>query len=268
MRFPPHYQPFVHRDSNTIMEKQNIYAFYFLNMAQRDLYHNLRNAVSENTQYVPVRHLSVAEINTTIKALLTDSPEFFWFEGKWTMDKMDNQTIMLPVYTYDSKTRLDLQHAINDEITKIIISLPDSASLYERYRHIFDWIVSNVKYDMSLGYGQTACDALIGKHAVCKGISKSFQLILEKMNCFSTLQGGTLDGKARHVWNVVEIDRNYYNVDVCMGYEHFSYLFDESQRNNRYRCFVVSDASLAATHRLFPMPWPSLDCKNQFQGVN
>lgn len=25
MRFPPHYQPFVHRDSNTIMEKQNIY---------------------------------------------------------------------------------------------------------------------------------------------------------------------------------------------------------------------------------------------------
>lgn len=42
--------------------------------------------------------------------------------------------------------------------------------------------------------------------AVCKGISKAYQLLLRENGIFATLADGSLDGKAKYIWNVVCLD--------------------------------------------------------------
>ena len=56
---------------------------------------------------------------------------------------------------------------------------------------------------------------------MCKGLSKGLQFLLKELGLFSTLQEGAIDGTSKHVWNIVEINKAYFNADVSMGYDQF-----------------------------------------------
>lgn len=97
--------------------------------------------------------------------------------------------------------------------------------------------------------GQNIHNAFIEKKAVCKGLSKAYQYLLLKFGVFSTVVDGTIDGIARHIWNIVEIDGVYYNVDISMRYSNFDILFDNDQKFDKYRMFLKSDEEIKHTHR-------------------
>ena len=67
------------------------------------------------------------------------------------------------------------------------------------------------------------------------------------------------------IWNIVEINGKYYNVDVSMGYDCFSDLFDDSRKFDKYRCFAVPDDQLSEFHRIYHLPWPSLPCSHSLE---
>ena len=87
------------------------------------------------------------------------------------------------------------------------------------------------------------------------------------LGVFSTLVTGTIDGNARHIWNVVEIEGEYYNVDVSLAYPEFDYIFVESDKSNRYRTFLKSDADFTGTHNWLDADSPRLTCKNSYKGI-
>ena len=240
------------------------YAFYFLNPKQQKMYHLLRKALFQYEQTIPASGIDAAEMNTVLKAVLTDTPDLFWFEGKWKYETAGDTRYIHPLYTVDIAETQRIRSRL-EEISSDFMKSNKSISELDRVRYAYDWILSNVDYGLSEGTGQTIYDAFLKRKAVCKGLSKGFQYLLKRMHCFSTLQEGTLDGAGKHIWNIVEINGKYYNVDVSMGYDCFSDLFDDSRKFDKYRCFAVPDDQLSEFHRIYHLPWPSLPCSHSLE---
>ena len=97
---------------------------------------------------------------------------------------------------------------------------------------------------------------MVEKRAVCKGIAKTFQLMMNRMAIPSYLMEGTIDGLIPHIWNVVYINNQFYHIDVTMGYEMFASLFAGLNRNKHYPCFLVSDKTIAETHKMYNENFP------------
>ena len=186
-------------------------------------------------------------MNRILKAILVDNPQLFWFQGKWRLEQRQDTCFMYPEYTHTAeeiaKGKEELQHCVEH------LRVNDEKSPYEVAKYYYDILLEQVRYGMSKSSGQTAYDALIRKEAVCKGLSKAYQLLLTEAGINCTLAEGTIDGVAKHTWNVISIDGKTYHVDVSLGYEEFSYLFTEERRSDKYRCFAVSDEVIKLTNK-------------------
>ena len=255
---------------NSIREwyRMNNYALSFLNSKQQMYYKILWKAAAEHRRFIPADGLSVNEINHIFKAVLADTPEFFWFEGKWKIEIIDSLKYIAPYYSFDKKTSDEIQKELNKVSIKLCRKSEPYSDVYDKARIIYEWFIANVNYGMIVGKGQTIYDALVNREAVCKGLSKGYQFMLNKMNCFSVLQEGTLDNRNKHVWNIIEIQGRYYNVDISMGYDCFSFLFEGKEKNNPYRCFAVPNAGLTKKHKISYLPWTYFNCNAEYNGEN
>ncbi|MBQ8238738.1 MAG: hypothetical protein IJZ39_11395 [Oscillospiraceae bacterium] len=211
-------------------------------------YLSLRKMLLLRQQKLPVT-MGLEAINRILKAVLTDDPRIFWFSGKWILRDHDGHRYVQPQYLM-SESDIEEAKQIIEQYVRCFLSLPDR-SAYDKARLVFDWLLKNVEYAMGMTMGQTIYDVFVERKAVCKGIAKAYQLLLKGMGVRTTLVEGSLDGVAKHVWNLVYVDGSWLHVDVCMGYECFSALFKENQKNDPYRCFLVTDTEIMWTHRIW-----------------
>lgn len=240
--------------------------FYYLLESEesRSLYDALRSGISALTPSVLLPKTALCEVNRTLKAILTDNPQFFWFTGKWGMRQNADTMEIFPKYLFDHTGMVNALGGIEQTVRELREPILRFREPYQRLRFAYEWMLDNVAYGQTEHGGQTIYDALVKRRAVCKGMSKAFQFLMDTFGVFSTLQEGTLDGIAKHVWNVVEIEGKYYHVDISMGYDRFSFLFDDA-KDDRYRCFAVSDAQLWRTHKLLHPEQPRLRCETTYQ---
>jgi hypothetical protein len=192
--------------------------------------------------------METEKINRIIKAILNDDPRIFWFSGKWILRDSGGHRCLFPQYILSEPEIVQAQRVI-EQYWGWILKLPDIPD-YDRARWVFDWMLENISYGMGTTLGQTIFDVFVEQKAVCKGISKAYQLLLGGMGMHAILVEGTLDGVAKHVWNLVELGGRWLHVDVCMGYERFSALFPEDQKKDPYRCFMVTEEEITRTHRI------------------
>ena len=203
-------------------------------------------------QKIPVPGLLPSQINSIFKEILLEHPEFFWFDGKWSLLEEGATPFAYPLYLFPSWTA----HSLLSEINSIADQLVKSAegaqcNSYDTAKYFYDWLLKNVDYGMGRLAGQTIYDVFVERKAVCKGLSKAFQFLSQKAGIPVGLAEGTIDERAKHIWNTVEINSARFNVDVSMGYGCFSFLFHGNDQNDPYRCFMVSDEQLSLTHRQF-----------------
>ncbi|ENY69285.1 Hypothetical protein, predicted lipoprotein [Metamycoplasma auris 15026] len=93
----------------------------------------------------------------------------------------------------------------------------------EKITEAYKWMTKNVKYDYSqenLVDDQSAYSALVKLKTVCTGYAKGFKMLMDELNVPCTLitgeaNYGYLTGNvARHAWNMVEVDGEWYHVDA------------------------------------------------------
>lgn len=223
------------------------YSFVLNSELERQLYNSILNGINLHKPAISIGYVNPDIVNKVIKTVLNDNPEIFWFEGKWKLKNGCGGCLIVPYYIIDDAQILPIKNKIKKCVDSF--SCLKNKRTYEKVEYLYDWFLDNVEYSNEESDGQNIMDALVSKKAVCKGIAKGYQYLLNKQGVFSTLVEGTLDGITKHIWNVVEIDNCFYNVDVCMGYEGFSCLFSEEYKVDKYRCLLVSDARISNTHR-------------------
>ena len=196
----------------------------------------------ENGEPSFLTKLSPHSINHILFSVLNDHPELFWFEGKW---KYDRERIY-PVYC---ETR-DKQYMVEREVNSVLECLNNvmnGTSVPQRIAGAYRFILKEVSYDISAPNGQNSYGAIIQKRAVCKGISKYYQIIMQEMGIPCTILKGTIDGVSSHVWNIVFVNGSWRHVDVSMGYSQFGFMRDLLGRGDLSFC-CLSDEEIRETH--------------------
>ena len=221
--------------------------YRFLSEKESAVYRQIDRGVERAETEIEPGLCSAEELSRVIRSVLTDNPQYFWFEGRVSAGVENGRVIVRPHYLYGVSEIGPMMKELEDALQSF--GAYRGAGDYEKARAAYDRLICGTVYTPSVS-GQNAYNALVERKAVCKGLSKAYQLILAELGLFSTLSYGTLDGTAIHIWNTVEIGGKYYNVDVSLGYPLFDRLFDGSERNDRYRTFLRSDDYFSRTHRL------------------
>lgn len=113
---------------------------------------------------------------------------------------------------------------VNDEIANIenikndIISKTGSDTV-ENLKIVHDYLIDTIEYDVEAGKNvYNVYGALVNKQAVCEGYARTYKLLLDELGIPCIIACGT--GRNRngetesHAWNYVQIDNNWYAVDV------------------------------------------------------
>lgn len=93
-----------------------------------------------------------------------------------------------------SKTQIDIEIEIHDKLCEMIE--------YYSYADI-----NNIPLDKHTIYG-----ALVKNSAVCDGMTKTLQILLDKSGIENILVIGKIEDL--HAWNLVKLDEEWYNVDI------------------------------------------------------
>ncbi|QVK03145.1 MAG6410 family transglutaminase-related lipoprotein [Mycoplasma mycoides] len=92
----------------------------------------------------------------------------------------------------------------------------------EKLTKAYEWMTKNVKYDYDLTTGpilknQNAHSALVNLQTVCTGYAKGLKLILEELGIpckFMEGQSKRETSHAKHAWNLVQLDNEWYHIDT------------------------------------------------------
>lgn len=89
----------------------------------------------------------------------------------------------------------------------------------ENLKIVHDYLVDTVEYDVEAGKNvYNIYGALVNKKAVCEGYARTYKLILDELGIPCIIACGSAKnslGKIEsHAWNYVQIDENWYAVDV------------------------------------------------------
>jgi len=213
-------------------------------------YFNIRNGLFDMNGHIRLVN-PVKRANVIISAIMIDYPELFWFDGKWKMvEYLSGEKYIVPLYNRDSEA---VEHG--KQQMKVMLNSFDEMKGYSQKqiaREIYRLLPGLITFGSGAnGEGQTAYEAMVEQKAASKGIAKAYQIILGKYGIFSVLLAGNLDDAGKHVWNVAKLDGRYYHVDVCMGYDNFSYLYrGTGQETDPDRGFMLSDQEIMRNHKI------------------
>lgn len=108
-----------------------------------------------------------------------------------------------------------------NNITKQIKEQTKNDTNIQKVKKVHDWLVSVIEYDQSEEEKSNKYNiygALHDKKAVCEGYARSFKYIMEQIGVPCVLVAGTAQNTTGntevHAWDYVQIDENWYAIDV------------------------------------------------------
>ena len=165
------------------------------------------------------------DVEKSLHKFLLDHPEVFYLNDKYsvstTQSILGDKVSLKVAYTVENLEELNVKI---DEIKKgieEILNLENisNGSIFEKELKLHDILGKNVKYyeyenvnDIP-HYAHTIYGAFVQKTAVCDGLSKSMQVLLDKVDISSIVVTGKLNNES-HAWNMVKLDNEWYNLDI------------------------------------------------------
>lgn len=204
---------------------------------------NDRDLYAVGKVLIESKDFSEADMHIAINAYLEDHPEVFWISNQFSYGSIGNQTT-LQLYSYLSGTECAKSiETFTEKIDSIMTSIPSGLNEYHLEKYIHNTLLDNCEYadgvkDSSDGWEEfSAYGALVNGSAVCEGYSYAMNLLLSKVGIKSYYINGHGENTL-HMWNVVNIDGNWYHLDATWNDSSGSY----------YNYFNLSDEQVEKDH--------------------
>ena len=172
------------------------------------------------------------------------------------------QTVILPLDTADQKLYSYAAHTpadVTQDIDKLVEYLAKPATCKKDMVKSFSyWIMQNICYDIS-GFmnnvynGNGIAGTLTSKKGVCQDYSELFEAMCDRagIKCYTIIgyakvfdyKPGSQFERTNHSWNMVNLDGNYYLLDITWSSGYVEYV------NETWRYVIKPDIS-----RLFMSP--------------
>lgn len=136
------------------------------------------------------------------------------------------------------------QEQLTAKVKEIAAKCKASASTaYARAKWLHDYLADNAIYDYSFTYYNPEGVLLAGK-GVCQSFAEAYQLLLKEVGIPNRLVSGKANNSSGvekwegHAWNLVQIDGNWYHVDVTWdetgGHKYFLKSDDFMRKDHRW----------------------------------
>lgn len=160
-----------------------------------------------------------------------------------TFECWDNYAIIKAFNSGNTSQLNSRQVELYNKYIEVLAEVTSPArSDYENELAIHNYLVSHITYIDNGGSTFNAYDAMINGEAVCSGYTESFKTFMDMLG----IENYTISGKAgneQHIWNVVKLDNDWYQVDVTWDDPVGS-----SQEYIDHSYFNISDSDMAIDH--------------------
>ena len=234
----------------------NMLQYYYakLSSKQKEAYIAIYRGMLEFKEEINIPAIPVDDASLVFNYILLDNPLLFYVTSFTYIYDSNNYTDTIkPSYLCTKNNMLQNIEVISRYLMKYdsIKSLND----IDKEFYVHDFCLANFSYDYSFGkHSHSIVGPIMNKTGVCEGISKYIKLVFDYIGIRSLIVtsrinkpiGGMVD---EHAWNIVEINRNFYHLDVT-----FDMSITETQ--NRYDYFNLTDNHIAKDHEV-PSTVPS-----------
>lgn len=255
--------PTAHQPVNS----SDYYGYQQLSSSQKKIYEQIDAAVYSLQNDLPVFG-TWESIQTVFGYYLADHPQCFWLGrvlyysyggAKQTLhlvysdgdktDTYDNTAGKWTSFSDHKKIQSQIA-AYQKQIAAVVNEISPSLTVLEKEKKIHDYILRQVTYPDPIpeeDHLYTSYGALINGEAVCEGYAKLFQHLCYEVgiNCLQvTGTGITSSGTEPHMWNLVRLDEEWYQVDVT---------WDDAYNDDKvlsYRYFNLTDQQMNADHKI------------------
>ncbi len=194
-----------------------------LNNTELEAFVELYNAVKENKKKVFFKNNIPSEMLDKLMQLLNyDCPELINVTGDYSPIYIGNDDRYVSgvglYYNMDNQEYEKCRNELSDFIDDMKSSL-EGKSDYEKEKYVYDYIFDNCMYDEYTDNSGSVYGALIEHKARCEGISKSFMLCMRELDidCITVVGVPLWENNgaySNHSWNIVNINGNWYHVDI------------------------------------------------------
>ncbi|MDO5434644.1 transglutaminase domain-containing protein [Eubacterium sp.] len=116
-------------------------------------------------------------------------------------------------------------------------SVDNSMTNAEKILALHDYLAQSITYEKSTDDAHSAYGALVDQQCVCEGYSKALNLLLSQINIPSFM---VTSDAMNHAWNMVQLEGNWYHVDVTFDDPIREY-DPEPSDYVRYTNFLLTD---------------------------
>lgn len=218
------------------------YYYSLLDNNGRIAYSKLYDAAKNLETYVTF-HTSYETVEKAILYFSYDYPEYFFldiYNCECLIHNPGNVNEYVTMEYKDENNDLEYMFYKDMFMSENIVKNVEGLSTREGIKYIHDYIVKNTDYVSTAKYNQDVRSALLNGETVCAGYAKMFKYLCDEAgyDCIY-VAGQAYNGKStgRHAWNMVNIDGEYYWVDVT---------WDDCLDSKKY--FLVSDEKFCEDH--------------------
>lgn len=192
------------------------YYYNLLTQEQKECYLALEQGISSYTELIDLSTLNISndDFEVAYWAFDYENPQYFWLGNSLSYDHLHGNVLKVyPQYSRSWNKARDIQAEFDKVTSKVISRAASRQKPFDQLLYIHDWIVNNTEYvSNGSAYISEADGPIAYGYALCEGYAKAFAYLSNQLgyNCICVV--GTT--KEEHMWNMVEIDGEWYHVDV------------------------------------------------------
>ena len=225
------------------------YHYGLLSDDEKIVYTQMSEALNNCVESVDLaRFVSNDRINEIFWCILYDQPQIFWTNRKYSVSYTGGKVSSVRFYYNELAENLAAEKArVEAEVQKILKAV-SGMNILEAERYIHDYIIEETVYVSNSPYNQNLYSTLVNHETVCAGYARAFQYLMHRLDAacyYCHGMAGSGNDRGRHAWNVVELNGNWYNIDLTWD--------DQYGEKNRtisyisYEYYNVTDAFMSAS---------------------
>lgn len=165
------------------------------------------------SDYVLDNGWSLSDIGELLKQYYLSEPMLFYVKKEMQIRYNTSKTYFQIdfTYLYNEKEVAQMKKELRRAALKATDGITEDMSDAEKALVVHDYIITNCSYDHD-HKGYSAYDCLVNKSCVCQGYTLAYIYVMRDIlgiNCSSILSDSQ-----NHSWNYIEIDGEWYHVDL------------------------------------------------------
>lgn len=153
------------------------------------------------------------DMSEIITSIIEENPQLFYVEREYRISYSEQTNECQDLYFSFKYSDSELKIRVNDfnsRIQLIVDEIMKSETDFDKIHSCHDYIVQNYGYDETKG-STDVYNMLLTGEGTCMAYTGLFDYVMTQCGIESTTAKSE---QLNHIWNVVKLDGEYYNVDV------------------------------------------------------